>query len=106
MSLEQRDKLIGAIRRITVDADNDKPNGPAEEAIERLSVLLDPSTWTAEMTRDALIARVATLNGYMADLCNALADDTHELREAATAYFVDVDFARPEIDHEAEALRA
>lgn len=71
------ERLVEAIRRITVDAVDadgaEVPNGRAEAAIERLAQL--SRTFTPEV------------NGLFADLCEAMADDTKELREAANGYF-------------------
>lgn len=82
-------RFTNAIRRFTVEAPNDKPNGPVEEAIVGLLNSLSKSSYVAFGPRAFNIA-----NGWGAKLCQALADDTKELREAADAYFGG-DFTKP-----------
>lgn len=78
---EEERRLCAAIRRLTVDMPDDQPNGPAEQALVDLQRWV-PSTDT--FVRDAL-----------ARLCDALADDTRELRLAAESYFGS-DFRAPQ----------
>lgn len=74
--------LLAVVDRITFDAPDDKPNGPAEEAIDSLCALLDPEAFP--YMADANVARrVRALNGLMAKLCTASADDCRDLRVAA-----------------------
>jgi hypothetical protein len=67
--------LIEAIRRQTVEAADDEPNGPTEAAYERLLLALPPE-------RSAPAACAAA-----AELGNAMADDCRALRVAAERYF-------------------
>ena len=75
---EAKDALVAAIRAITVEAPDDRPNGPAEQALLDLEKALDPRVGCAGLNA----AREAA-----AALCEALADDTRALRIAAEAYF-------------------
>jgi len=62
-----------AIMALTREAPNDKPNGPAEAAIEKIGRLLQ-DVESSPFTRQ--------LNGLMADLCEAEADQIRALRLA------------------------
>ncbi len=72
------DRLVAAIRRITVDAKDDRglaiPNGPAEFAMLDVESARDSGDWEA---MDAALARLFT----------ALANNCQELREAAEKHF-------------------
>jgi hypothetical protein len=77
----RRLRLVAAIRRQTVEAPNDQPNGPTERALGELF--------------DALAANDGEGAGDAAGrLANAMADDCQELREAAEGYFGG-DFRKP-----------
>lgn len=97
---EQR--LIAAIRRITVDAKdaagNDVPNGPAEVAFLRLTDALHRVT---DLDGDGYVLnRVRReIAEAAAAWCEAYADDCKELREAAEGFFGG-DFRAPETEVE------
>jgi hypothetical protein len=83
-------RLKAAIRRQTVDVDDgNKPNGPAEEALEGIVNALSLDSYRALGLRAFVIAC-----DWGAKLSAALAADTKELREAASAYFGE-DFTKP-----------
>lgn len=84
--------LIDAIRAFTVEGPDDKPNGRAEAAILLLSAMLDPAKWGPMTTQQRAI--LDTANGAAAALCEALADDTLNLRVAAETFFGG-DFRKP-----------
>lgn len=88
------ERFTNAIRRFTVDAPDDKPNGPVEAAIDGLLKALSVESWRAFGPKAFNIA-----NGWGAKLCQALAADTKELLEAANEYFGD-DFAKPNETHQ------
>ena len=72
--------LLTIVDRITFDAPDDKPNGPGEQAIDDMSKALEVDRWPSNVR-----SRIADLNGHMATLCDALADDCHDLKAAADA---------------------
>lgn len=74
--------LQRAIRAITVDKLDDSPNGPAERALDDLVCALSPDIWHESDAARVLLAREAA-----ARMCEAMADDTKRLREAAEAFF-------------------
>lgn len=83
---KEQETLAQAIRAFTVEAPDDQPNGPAEKALLDLEAALAGYPWrnpAIDAARDAA-----------ARLCEALADDTKRLREAAEAYFGG-DFTKP-----------
>lgn len=69
MGTTAKQRLVAAIRRFTNDGE--APNGEAERQIERLSTMAMPGD---------------VLNGF-AKMCEAMADDTGELRRAAQEFF-------------------
>ena len=76
-------RLKSAIRRFTVDVDGgNKPNGPAEKAIEDICNLFNSRAYFTEAKR----TRQKLLQSFTA-LTAALAADTKELRESADEYF-------------------
>jgi hypothetical protein len=85
-------QLRQAIRAITVDAPDDKPNGPAEAAMLYLSTILNPKLWGPMTPKQR--AMLDQVNGAMATLCEALASDTKALRVAAEGFFGG-DFQKP-----------
>ena len=81
-----REALIKAIRRFTVEAPNDGPNGVAEQAIDEFLAALDHiQPWAAQ--NGSMQRRVGAISESGKKLVGALADDTQVLREAAEAYF-------------------
>lgn len=72
--------LLAIVDRITFDAPDDKPNGPGEQAIDDMSKALEVDRWPSNVR-----SRIADLNGHMATLCDALADDCRDLKAAADA---------------------
>lgn len=104
-----RDVLASAVRRFTVDAPDDQPNGPAEQAIEELRNALDPLTWgkrlaglaVSPQAMDEIGRSLREANAAASRLCEALDDNTKALRLAAEAFFGG-DFrarALPEVPH-------
>lgn len=83
------DGLKAAIRRITVDEADGTPVGAAETAIVRIESAMEPSTFFADPSG----ARVVVCDA-METLCDALADESKLLREAADVYFGE-DFTNP-----------
>lgn len=82
--------LVAAIRAFTVDMPDDQPNGEAERHLLRLNAALDPEHWrrTSRALSSAAGERLLSeANGAAAAMCEALADDTQRLREAAEAFF-------------------
>lgn len=67
---KENQRLVAAIRRFTVDMPDDQPNGEAERQLLRIEALC-----------------VRELRSALAEYCSAVAADTKELREAASAYF-------------------
>lgn len=96
----ERAALCAAIRRFTVEAPEDKPNGKVEAAIDRIQDLLDPAAWAQESDPSQ---RVRDLNGAMADLTEGLVEDTEALKAAAEA-FLGGDFAKPLDEDSAQIL--
>lgn len=93
-----RRRLQAAIRRITVDQSNDRPNGTTEAALERVDLACERLRVACTMlcgdsAEQRVRDEVIDLNGALSVLCEAMADDTKELREAAEMYFGG-DFAR------------
>lgn len=86
--------LTVAIRNITEEVPDGQPLGPAEQQIENILALLDPKAWPADLPAAAVSARLGQLSDYMAKLCEALADDTKLLREAAEGFWPGHDFRR------------
>lgn len=91
--MSTQDALIAAIRAITVDLPDDQPNGPAERALLHLQDMLDPGYWPWGDVA-ACQRRLSQVNGAMAELCEALANETRDLRVAAEAHFGG-DFRKP-----------
>jgi len=82
LTKRHRRDLVSAIRVLTVDMPNGEPNGPEEEAVDRLGNALERGDLAA--AGDAYI-----------DMLEASADNLQRLREAAEAVFGG-DFRAPE----------
>jgi len=83
-------RLKAAIRRQTVDVDDgNKPNGPAEEALEGLAQSLTVESYKKHGLKAFVVACE-----WGAKLSTALTADTKELCEAASVYFNE-DFNKP-----------
>lgn len=95
--MARQNRLLNAIRRYTFDAENDKPNGPTEEAMDdmlsvvedlgrifRQSKQRDPPQGQIGRDLDSAVARVSEC---AARWCESSIDDSTELLEAAQAIF-------------------
>ena len=83
------ERLKKAIRRQTVEAPNDMPNGPTEKAFYELGEALKPrGNMAIHWDKFANVRRL------FGGLGQAIIDDVHELREAADEFFEE-DFTKP-----------
>lgn len=88
-TFKPRRRLIAAIRRQTVEAPNDEPNGPTEDAWGQMSDM-----WTHMGEHGFTPARLRRFGDMVARFGTAWANDVGELQRAADGYFGE-DFTAP-----------